>query len=48
MEIKETNVETAFVSVQLAHQGISDEQATHQEKCVDCNCAIENTVQLPL
>jgi hypothetical protein len=35
MKIKEANVKTAFVSVQLAHQGISDEQAAHQEKCVD-------------
>jgi hypothetical protein len=33
--IKDANVETAFVSVQLAHQGISDKQAAHQEKRVD-------------
>jgi hypothetical protein len=48
MEIKEGDIETSFISVQFTHQGISDEQTTHQEKCVNCNCAVENAVQLPL
>lgn len=47
MKIKEANVETSIVAIQLAHQGISYKQSAHQKKGIHSDSGVQNTMQLP-